>query len=134
VLHRGVGVIFKENFGGRANHTVNNNRKAKSKRVVPVCKKRGDARILLELCYNSPMSAKRTKGRWVVYERRKRGFISLSRLFTTSVQAEKERDKLKATFTYKTGLARSSWNGQMRTDSGIQSLWDCERIRIRERL
>ncbi len=48
-----------------------------------------------------PMSAKRTKGRWVVYERRKGEFIRLSRLFTTRVQAEKEREKLEATFTYK---------------------------------
>src|SRR5258708_6674474 len=41
VLHRGAGEIVKENFGGRTYHTVNNNRKAKSERVVPVCKKRG---------------------------------------------------------------------------------------------
>jgi len=36
-----------------------------------------------------------------VYERRNEEFIRLSRLFTTRAQAEKERDKLKATFTYK---------------------------------
>jgi hypothetical protein len=48
-----------------------------------------------------PMSAKRTKGRWVVYERRNGEFIFLSRLFTTRAQAEKERDKLEAAFTYK---------------------------------
>jgi len=36
-----------------------------------------------------------------VYEHRKGEFIFLSRLFTTRAQAEKERDKLKATFTYK---------------------------------
>ncbi len=47
------------------------------------------------------MSANRTKGRWVVYERRKGEFIFLSRLFTTRAQAEKERDRLKAMFTYK---------------------------------
>jgi hypothetical protein len=47
------------------------------------------------------MSAKRMKGRWVVYERRNGEFIFLSRLFTTRGQAEKERDKLKATLTYK---------------------------------
>jgi hypothetical protein len=47
------------------------------------------------------MSAKRTKGRWVVYEHRNGEFIPLSRLFTTRAQAEKERDKLKATFIYK---------------------------------
>jgi len=43
------------------------------------------------------MSAKRTK-RWVVYERRDGEFVFLSRLFTTRAQAEKERDKLKASF------------------------------------
>ena len=48
-----------------------------------------------------PMSAKQTKGRWVVYEQRKGRFILLSRLFTTRAQAEKERDKLEATFIYK---------------------------------
>jgi hypothetical protein len=47
------------------------------------------------------MSAKRPKGRWVVYERRKGEFIFLSRLFATRAQAEKEREKLEATFTYK---------------------------------
>jgi hypothetical protein len=36
-----------------------------------------------------------------VYEQRNGEFIRLSRLFTTRAQAEKERDKLKATFTYK---------------------------------
>ena len=36
-----------------------------------------------------------------MYEHRKGEFIFLSRLFTTRAQAEKERDKLKATFTYK---------------------------------
>jgi uncharacterized protein YegP (UPF0339 family) len=45
--------------------------------------------------------SKRTKGRWVVYERRNGEFIFLSRLFTTRAQAEKEREKLKAPFTYK---------------------------------
>jgi hypothetical protein len=48
-----------------------------------------------------PMSAKRTKGRWVVYERRNGEFIFLSRLFTTKARAEKERDKLEAMFTGK---------------------------------
>ena len=47
------------------------------------------------------MSANRIKGRWVVYERRNGEFIFLSRLFTTRAQAEKGRDKLKATFIYK---------------------------------
>jgi hypothetical protein len=47
------------------------------------------------------MSAKRPKGRWVVYEHRNGEFIRLSRLFTTRAQAEKERDKLEAMFTYK---------------------------------
>jgi len=47
------------------------------------------------------MSAKRPKGRWVVYEQRKGKFILLSRLFTTRPQAEKERDRLEAAFTYK---------------------------------
>ena len=47
------------------------------------------------------MSAKRIKGRWVVYERRNGEFIFLSRPFTTRAQAEKERDKLEAMFTYK---------------------------------
>jgi hypothetical protein len=36
-----------------------------------------------------------------VYERRNGEFIVLSRLFTTRAQAEKERDKLEAMFTYK---------------------------------
>jgi len=48
-----------------------------------------------------PMSEKRMKGRWVVYERRNGEFVFLSRLFTTRALAEKERDKLEATFTYK---------------------------------
>jgi hypothetical protein len=47
------------------------------------------------------MSGKRTKGRWVVYEHRKGEFIFLSRLFATRAQAEKKREKLTATFTYK---------------------------------
>jgi hypothetical protein len=47
------------------------------------------------------MSAKRTMGRWVVYEYRNGEFIRLSRLFTTRAQAEKERDKLKAAFKSK---------------------------------
>ena len=47
------------------------------------------------------MSVKRTKGRWVVYERRNGEFIFLSRLFATRAQAEKERDKLKASFKSK---------------------------------
>jgi len=47
------------------------------------------------------MSAKRTKGQLVVYERPSGEFIFLSRLFTTRAQAERERDKLEATFTYK---------------------------------
>jgi hypothetical protein len=47
------------------------------------------------------MAAKRTKGRWVVYERRNGEFVFLSRLFATRAQAEKEREKLMATFTYK---------------------------------
>jgi hypothetical protein len=36
-----------------------------------------------------------------VYEQRKGKFILLSRLFTTRPQAEKERDRLEAAFTYK---------------------------------
>jgi hypothetical protein len=47
------------------------------------------------------MSAKRPEGRWVVYEHRNGEFIVLSRFFTTRARAEKERDKLKAMFTYK---------------------------------
>ena len=47
------------------------------------------------------MSAKRTKGRWVVYERRESEFIRLSRPFTTRAQAEKERDRMKRLFKYK---------------------------------
>jgi hypothetical protein len=47
------------------------------------------------------MSAKRPKGRWVVYERRKGDFILLSRPFATRAQAEKKREKLTATFTSK---------------------------------
>jgi hypothetical protein len=47
------------------------------------------------------MSTKGTKGHWVVYERRNGEFIFLSRLFTTRAQAEKEREKLTATFTSK---------------------------------
>ncbi len=47
------------------------------------------------------MSAKRTKGRWVVYEHRNGEFIFVSRPFTTRSQAEKERKKLRATLTYK---------------------------------
>jgi hypothetical protein len=47
------------------------------------------------------MSAKRPKGRWVVYELRSGKFIVVSRLFTTRAQAERERDKLTATFTSK---------------------------------
>jgi hypothetical protein len=62
---------------------------------------RPEARILLEHAITLPMSAKRTKSCWVVYERRKGEFIFLSRLFTTRAQAEKEREKLTATFTYK---------------------------------
>ena len=50
------------------------------------------------------MSAKRMTGRWVVYERRNGEFIFPSRLFTTRAQAEKERDKLEAAFTYKVSL------------------------------
>lgn len=42
------------------------------------------------------MSAKRTKARWVVYERRQGEFVFLSRLFPTRAQAEKERRKLQA--------------------------------------
>jgi len=44
------------------------------------------------------MSAKRTKRRWVVYERREGEFVFLSRLLTMRAQAEEERDKLKASF------------------------------------
>jgi hypothetical protein len=47
------------------------------------------------------MSAKRTKGQWVVYERRDGEFILLSRCFTTRAKAEKERDQMQALFTYK---------------------------------
>jgi len=48
--------------------------------------------------------SKRANARWVVYERRNGEFIFLSRPFTTRAQAEKERDKLEATFTYKVSL------------------------------
>jgi hypothetical protein len=48
-----------------------------------------------------PMFAKRTKGRRVVYEHRNGEFIRLSRLFTMRAQAERERNKLEATLTYK---------------------------------
>jgi hypothetical protein len=61
-------------------------------------------RFLFRYAITLPMSAKRMKGRWVVYERRNGEFIFLSRLFTTRAQAEMERDKLKATFTYKVSL------------------------------
>jgi hypothetical protein len=47
------------------------------------------------------MSAKRKKGRWVVYERREGAFIPLSRRFTTRAKAEKERDRMKALFKHK---------------------------------
>jgi len=47
------------------------------------------------------MCAKRTNGRWVVYERRNGEFIFLSRLLATRAQAEKERNKLKASFKSK---------------------------------
>jgi hypothetical protein len=49
------------------------------------------------------MSAKRTKGRWVVYEQRNGEFICLSRLFTTKAQAERERGKREklTAFTFK---------------------------------
>ena len=47
------------------------------------------------------MSAKRMKRRWVVYEHRNQEFIFLSRLFATRAQAEKKREKLKATFASK---------------------------------
>jgi hypothetical protein len=36
-----------------------------------------------------------------VYEHRNGEFLFVSRLFTTRAQAEKERDKLEAMFTYK---------------------------------
>ena len=62
---------------------------------------RPEARILLEHALTLPMSAKRPKSRWAVYEQRKGKFIHLSRLFTTRPQAEKERDRLEAAFTYK---------------------------------
>jgi len=101
VLHRGAGEIVKENLGGRTYHTVNNNRKAKYKRVVPVCKKRGTPESSWSYAITLVMSAKRPKGRWVVYEQRKGKFILLSRFFTTRPQAEKERDRLEAAFTYK---------------------------------
>ena len=42
------------------------------------------------------MSAKRTKARWVVYERRGQEFILLSRRFTTGAKPEKARDRMKA--------------------------------------
>jgi hypothetical protein len=47
------------------------------------------------------ISAKLTKGRWVVYERREGAFIPLSQRFTTRAKAEKERDRMKALFKYK---------------------------------
>ena len=61
-------------------------------------------RFLFRYAITLPMSAKRTTGRWVVYERRDGEFIFLSRLFATRAQAEKERDKLETTFTYKVSL------------------------------
>ena len=42
------------------------------------------------------MSAKRTKGQWVVYEHREGEFVSRSKLYTTRARAQKERDKLEA--------------------------------------
>jgi hypothetical protein len=45
--------------------------------------------------------SKRANARWVVYEHRKGEFLFVSRLFTTRAQAERERDKLEAMFTYK---------------------------------
>src|SRR5258708_29670275 len=58
-------------------------------------------RFLFRYAITLPMSAKRMKGRWVVYERRNGEFIFPSRLFTTRAHADKERYKLHATFTYK---------------------------------
>jgi hypothetical protein len=60
----------------------------------------GNAEYSWSYAITLAMSAKRTKGRWVVYERRKGELILLSPL-TTRAQAEKERKKLTATFTYK---------------------------------
>jgi hypothetical protein len=51
------------------------------------------------------MSAKRIKGRWVVYERRRIApdydeFFYLSRFFPSRRQAEKERDRMSGLFQY----------------------------------
>src|SRR5215467_10137988 len=54
----------------------------------------------LQPCYKSGMAAK-TRGRWVVYERREGKFVFLSKLFATRKQAERERLKLKARPEYK---------------------------------
>jgi len=61
-------------------------------------------RLFVSLCYNSPHVRKRTTADGCVRAPR-REFIFLSRLFTTRAQAEKERDKLKATFTTRFLLA-----------------------------
>ena len=54
--------------------------------------------------YNSLDVRKTNEESLVVCERRNGEFIFLSRPFTTREQAEKERDKLNATFTYKFSL------------------------------
>ncbi len=59
-----------------------------------------DARTLLELCYKPcPQSDRRADG--LCTSTAKGKFVWLSRLFTTRAQAEKERDRLEARFTYK---------------------------------
>jgi len=60
-----------------------------------------DARILLELCYKSPHVRKAHEGPMGCVRAPQWGIIRLSRLFTTRARAERERDKLEATFTYK---------------------------------
>ena len=51
-----------------------------------------------------PMSEKRMKGRWVVYERRNGEFVFLSRLFATRAEADEERQKLTRTLYGKVSL------------------------------
>jgi hypothetical protein len=50
-----------------------------------------------------PRIPMRTK-RWVVYERRDKEFVFLSRLFATRAEADKERQKLTGTFYRKGSL------------------------------
>jgi hypothetical protein len=88
-------IVFPKNVGVKEN------------RKTLLCKRSGgdsnspfprDARTSWSYAISVAVSAKRMKGRWVVYERRDGEFIFLSRLFATRAQAEKERDKLKTSF------------------------------------